>query len=236
MWNKAKHDLWILKMILIWGRLIHPLLTFYPNNTCIFCKLANAQVNGLVGTLKSVINSSRVRIYGRTVYALFSICLKYVLCWSKSRFLFIVSCSIRILFHYPLLLNTLLNSFNSGYYSDWDVISLTYITLNYIEQDIIKIRMLFKKNRATCTFTSAFQSQTMSDKRLETLQEVLKKNQNISKYRIAKICPSPTPAPFNVGPERVCITFFWINAILSDTIYQHWMGRGGGGKGQYNET
>ena len=139
MWNKAKHDLWILKMILIWGRLIHPLLTFYPNNTCIFCKLANAQVNGLVGTLKSVINSSRVRIYGRTVCALFSICLKYVLCWSTSRFLFIVSCSIRILFHYPLLLNTLLNSFNSGYYSDWDVISLTYITLNYIEQDIIKI-------------------------------------------------------------------------------------------------
>ena len=226
-----------------------------------------------MGTLKSVINSSQVRIYGRTVYALFSICLKYVLCWSKSRFLFIVSCSIRILFHYPLLLNTLLNSCNSGYYSDWDFISLTYITLNYIEQDIIKIRILFKKIRATCTFTSAFQSQTISDKILETLSNYLKKNQNISKYRIAKICPSPppplstslrqsrtkylrhsvtilkkikifpsigslksapppTPAPFNVGPERVCITFFWINAIFSDTIYQHWTGRGRGWGGK----
>ena len=137
------------------------------------------------------------------------------LCWSKSLFLFIVSCSIRILFHYPLLLNTLLNS---GYYSDWDFISLTYITFNYIEQDIIKIRILFKKIRATCTFTSAFQSQTISDKILETLSNYLKKIKIFPSIGSLKSAPPPTPALFNVGPERVCITFFWINAILSDTI------------------
>ena len=59
---------------------------------------------------------------------------------------------------------------------------------------------------------------TISDKILETLSNYLKKIKIFPSIGSLKSAPPPTPALFNVGPERVCITFFWINAILSDTI------------------